>query len=69
MNKPTPPAATAPDEDDGIVLLKLNTRNLPAALRADLEANAHLQRTTPAGLLARLISRKLAHAGVTLEPA
>lgn len=69
MEKHTPPAASPPDQDDGIVLLKLNTRNLPADLRADLEANAHLQRTTPAGLLAKLISRKLAHAGVTLEPA
>ena len=67
MSKPTPlPEA---DTDHGEVLLKLNLRNLPPEVRRDLEANAHLQRTSPAGLIARLLNRKLAPAGITLEAA
>jgi hypothetical protein len=57
------------DTDTGEVLLKLNLSQLPPELRRDLEANAHLQRTTPTGLIARLINRKLEPAGIKLEAA
>lgn len=65
MSDPTPPTHA----DDGEVLLKLNTRNLPPDVLRDLEANAHLQRLSPAGLIARLLNTKLAPAGITLEAA
>jgi len=64
-----PDPSQPPDTDTGEVLLKLNLSNLPPELRRDLEANAHLQRTSPAGLIARLLNRKLAPAGITLEAA
>lgn len=66
---PSTPPAPSPLTDDGEVLLKLNTRNLPPEVLRDLEANAHLQRTTPAGLIARLLNTKLAPAGISLEAA
>lgn len=59
----TPPAPV----DTGIVSLRLDTRAMPEALRKDLEANAHLQRTTPEALLAKLLTAKLAPAGITLS--
>ena len=63
----TPPSTTPPPTDDGEVLLKIDTRAMPPALRKDLEANAHLQRTTPPGLLAKLLTRHLAPYGITLS--
>jgi hypothetical protein len=57
------------DRDSGSVLLKLNLQNLPPEVRRDLEANAHLARTTPAGLIARLLNRRLEPAGIKLEAA
>ena len=68
MNTPsgTPDHTAA---DDGEVLYKINLRNLPPEMRRDLEANAHLKRTTPVGLIAQLLNRKLAPAGITLEAA
>lgn len=64
-----PPPPTQPHADDGVVLFHLDIRGLPPALRADLEANAHLQRTTPPKLIARLIAGKFEALGIKLTPA
>jgi len=66
MSETRPPPTPS---ETGEVLLKLDLRHMPPEILRDLEANARLQRTTPAGLIARLINRKLAAAGITLEAA
>ncbi len=65
---PAPPAAATPS-DDGEVLFRIDTRSMPESIKKDLEANAHLARTTPENLLAQRLSQRLAAFGVTVRAA
>lgn len=66
--QPRSPSITAA-QDEGEVLFRIDTRAMPTALKKDLEANAHLSRTSPEGLLAQRLTARLASFGITLLPA
>jgi hypothetical protein len=67
MKPPQTPTNTPQPADEGEVLLRLDTRAMPAEIRKDLEANARLQRTTPPNLLAKILTKHLTPYGITLS--